>query len=75
MAVTATPLTSELLLIMDNGIGASGQQLTKTRTINYLKTTANAEDIYSVAQGILSLQDKTNLSIQRSDASELVEII
>jgi uncharacterized protein YaaR (DUF327 family) len=75
VAVTATPLTSELLLIMDNGIGTSGQQLTKTRTIGNLKTTAADEDVYSVAQGILSLQEKNNISIQRNNASELIEII
>ncbi|KUG03212.1 hypothetical protein ASZ90_019311 [hydrocarbon metagenome] len=73
MAVTSIPVTSEMVLVMDNGIGASGQQLKKNRVYKYVKTAANSEDVFSVAQSLLDLQEKTNLSIQRNDSSELEE--
>ena len=72
MAVLTIPVTSELVLVMDNGIGSSGQQLKKNRIYKYVKTSADNEDVFSVAQTLLDLQEKTNLSIQRnySDAIE-----
>ena len=73
MAVTSIPVTSEMVLVMDNGIGSSGQQLKKNRVYKYVKTAANNEDVFSVAQSLLGLQEKINLSIQRNDSSELEE--
>ncbi len=73
MAVTTIPVTTEMVLVMDNGIGASGQQLKKNRVYKYVKTTADSEDVFSVAQSLLGLQEKTNLSIQRNDSSEIEE--
>lgn len=73
MAVVSTPVATSLVLSMDNGLGASGQQLKINRTIHYIKPAAADADIHAVAQGILALQDKTNLSIQRNDSSELTE--
>ncbi len=73
MAVTTIPVTSELVLVMDNGTGVSGQQLKKNRVYKYVKTTATSEDVFSVAQSLLGLQETTNLSVQRNQASELDE--
>ncbi|MEN6328124.1 MAG: DUF1659 domain-containing protein [Syntrophomonas sp.] len=71
MAVTATPLSSDLVLVMDNGTGASGQQLSVKRTFKSVKSAAANADLYAVAQDILGLQEKTNLAIQRQDTVEL----
>lgn len=73
MAVINTPIATSLVLTMDNGLGAAGQQLKINRTVNYIKPAALDADIYAVAQGLLGLQDKTNLSIQRANSSELTE--
>ncbi len=73
MAVITIPVTSEMVLVMDNGIGATGQQLKKNRVYRYVKTAADSEDVFSVAQSLLGLQEKTNLSIQRNDSSEIEE--
>ncbi len=67
MAVTTTPLGSELVLVMDNGIGASGQQLTKNRTYREVKPDATNENLYLVAGQLIGLQQRTNLSIERRD--------
>jgi len=74
VTISSTPVASELVLVMDNGTGASGKQLTKNRVVDHIKTTAANEDVFIIAQGFLALQDKTNLSVQRNDASELEEV-
>jgi len=71
MAVTATSLASDLILVMDNGIGASGQALSLNRTYRNVKPEANDQNIYDVAQTLIGLQSKTNNSIQRRNTVEI----
>ncbi len=71
MAVTATSLTSDLILVMDNGIGASGQALSLNRTYRNVKPEATDQNIYDVAQTLIGLQSKTNNSIQRRNTVEI----
>lgn len=72
MAVTATPVSSDLILVMDNGIGSSGQALMINRAIRDVKPAAVHADVYDVAQAIIGLQSKTNIAIQRRDYNELI---
>ncbi len=71
MAVNAIQLATDLILVMDNGVGASGQQLTINRTYKDVKPNASNADIYSVANHLISLQESANLGIQRRDILEL----
>lgn len=71
MAVNAIQLATDLILVMDNGIGASGQQLSINRTYKDVKPNAENDDIYAVANSLVSLQEKANLGIQRRDILEL----
>jgi hypothetical protein len=71
MAVTATSLGSDLLLIMDNGVGTTGSALTKTRTYSDIKSAAVDQDVYDVAQILIGLQDQVNYSIERRNMVEL----
>ncbi|MEQ8236914.1 MAG: DUF1659 domain-containing protein [Syntrophomonadaceae bacterium] len=71
MAVTATSLTSDLILVMDNGIGASGQALSLNRTYRNVKPEATDQNLYDVAQTLIGLQSKTNNSIQRRNTVEI----
>jgi hypothetical protein len=71
MAVNAIQLATDLILVMDNGIGAAGQQLSINRTYKDVKPNANNEDIYNVGESLISLQGKANLAIQRRDILEL----
>lgn len=73
MAVTATTVNSELCMVMDNGTGASGQQLSKNRSYKDVKIAAADEDIYSIAQSLNGLQDKSLLAVQRKNIIELEE--
>lgn len=74
MAITTTPVGSELILVMDNGVGASGQQLVKNRIYTDVKSSAVDADLYSVAQSLLGLQEKTNVAIQRRNLVEIQDI-
>lgn len=71
MAVTATSLTSDLILVMDNGVGSSGQALSINRTFKNVKVAATDADVYSVAQTLLGLQTKTNNAIERRNTVQL----
>lgn len=73
MAVTSTSISSDLVLLMDNGIGASGQPLSKSRVFKNLKASATNDDVYDVAQTLIDLQSKENNAIQRRDTVELEE--
>lgn len=73
MAVTTTPVASDLVLVMDNGTGASGQPLTQNRTFKNVKPAAENDAIYAVAQGLISLQSKPNIAVQRRDIVEMIE--
>ena len=74
MAVSANTVSTDLVLIMHNGTGASGQQLFKNRSFKNVKPEAADEDIYAVAQDLLGLQDKINLAVQRRDIVELIDL-
>lgn len=73
MAVLAIPVASNLVLIMDNGVDENGKILTKKRQYGDLRTQATDEDVFSVAEGLLSLQDSNCLSVQRVNIVELTE--
>lgn len=71
MAITANTVATDLVLVMDNGTGTSGQQLSKNRAFTNVKPNAANDDLFAVSQDLLSLQDKTNLSVQRRDIVEI----
>jgi hypothetical protein len=71
MAITPIAVSRDLILVMDNGIGASGQPLTINRTYKYVKSSALDEDIYAVAQALIGLQESENIAVQRRDIFEL----
>lgn len=73
MAVTSTPVSTDLVLVMNYGTSASGKLLSKDRVFKSINPLANNENLYSAAQELLSLQEKANLSIQRRDVAELTQ--
>ena len=72
MAVLSTPVSSELVLVMDNGVGASGQALFVSRAIKDVKPDALDQDVYDVANILLDLQSRDNAAIQRRIYNELI---
>lgn len=71
MAVTPIAIARELMLIMDNGVSASGQPVTINRTFKNVKMSSSDEALHDVAEVIVSLQTQENVSIQRRDVHEL----
>lgn len=71
MAVTSTPVSSDLILVMDYGVGSTGKQQSKEVILKSLIPGANLDDVYAVAQVVLTLHEKPNLAIQRRDIVEL----
>jgi hypothetical protein len=75
MAVVSTPTSSELVLVMDNRVGASGQTLTIARRYTSMKPAAVNDDVYAVAASLSGLQDKTMMMVQRRDTVELENVV
>ncbi|SEP78126.1 Protein of unknown function [Virgibacillus subterraneus] len=71
MAV-AQMVNTRMSLILDDGIDeVSGKQLFKTKSFNNVKIAATADQLYSIANAVVVLQQRPLLSIERKDSSEL----
>ncbi|MGP4106021.1 DUF1659 domain-containing protein [Virgibacillus sp. L01] len=71
MAV-AQMMNSRMSLVLDDGIDEiSGKQLFKTKSFNNVKIAATADQLYSIANAVVVLQQRPLLSIERKDSSEL----
>lgn len=71
MPVNTIPVATDLILVLDNGIGSSGQQLIQNRIYKNVKPDADNDKLYSVAETLVGLQNKTKLAIQRRDIVEI----
>lgn len=71
MAVSAIPVSSNMVLVVDYGIDQNGKAQTRERAHKGVKPAASNDDVYAVAQIFNSLQEKTLLSVQRRDVVEL----
>lgn len=72
MAVTSVPVLSDLILVIDNGIGAAGQQLILNRAVKDVKPAAADADVYDVALAVSDLQSKSVMAVQRRNVNELI---
>lgn len=72
MAVIKQPQASRLDIKVENGIGASGQTLYKTRIIKNLKTSATDDDVYAVGSALAALQSHPVESVSRVDDAILI---
>lgn len=75
MAVQANPISSELVIRVENGVSASGATVYANRRFTTVKTAAANEDVHAVAQSLASLQSKIVAGIQRVNGLDLVEIL
>lgn len=69
--VNAIPLESELVLVLDNGVSASGNPLTQKRSYSDIKSDASNDNVFAVAEVLSGLQTKTKIAVQRRDTIEL----
>jgi len=68
MAVSATPISSELILVND----VDGTK-TQNRYFRSVRSAATDDAVFSVAQSIVSLQTPVNVAVQRRNIVELEE--
>lgn len=73
MAIVATPVASDLVLVMDAGLDEFGRQVTRKRQYGNLKNSASDEDVFEAAEGIISLHESACLAVQRVNTVELTE--
>lgn len=71
MPTQVTPISSDLVLVLNNGIGASGQPLSKIRRYPEVKNAATDDDLYAVAQALTGLQTQPVIAIQRRNTVEI----
>jgi len=65
MAIVKTPLSSELVQVLQDGSKSI------KRYFKYVKTAAADADVFSVSESIEGLQSKTLDYVQRRDVAEL----
>ena len=66
--VNTIPVATDLILVLDNGMGSSGQQLIQNRIYKNVKPDADNDKLYSVAEnthGGTSEQNQTGHSKTR----------
>jgi len=74
MALEVRPMDNRLQIQFDLGIGQNGRRITRTKTFSNLKSSANDQDIYEVANALIALQEYTVAAIRRITQSEYAEV-
>ncbi|MGM8366168.1 DUF1659 domain-containing protein [Virgibacillus sp. W0181] len=73
MAV-ADLMNSQLRLILDDGEDMfTGETIYKTKSFNNVKTSATADQLYTVATAMTDLQERPLYQLQRKDSSDIRE--
>lgn len=69
---TSTLIRSQLRLVLENGIHpTTGKVVYKTKSFSNIKTDANAEQLYAVAEAFVGLQTLPLFEVERADHSEI----
>lgn len=69
---TSVLVSSQLRLVLDDGIHpTSGNIIFKRKSFNNVKTDANAEQLYAVAEALASLQTLPLYGVERFDQSDI----
>ncbi len=71
MAVNAIPLTARLQLRLNTGLDANFNPIYRTRTFSNIKTSADNENLFALAEEIGGLQLHTLDAVRRVDEYEL----
>lgn len=73
MAVVVTKNASALKIYLNKGLDVNSNQITGTKTFNYVDADASDEDLFAVANAIVDLQKHDLIKIVRVDNSDLSE--
>lgn len=64
-------MDSQLRLVFQNGVDEEGKPKLKNKNFNNVDTNTTADQLYSVAQAIASLQAKPLVAIERNDSQQI----
>lgn len=73
MAIVNMPQAARLQIKVQTGLNASGAPVYRVRSLQNLKNGAVDDSVYTVAQGLASLQQHTVVAISRQDDVNLIE--
>ncbi|MBS4024705.1 MAG: DUF1659 domain-containing protein [Clostridia bacterium] len=74
MAVEKYPVRSTVTIQVETGLDGQGNPTFRNRTYNNVKPTADYADVYSVAEGLASLQIYPLAFVQLNEQSQLLEM-
>lgn len=75
MAVNNVPVGSVLRLHLQTGVDGNGDPVFRSKSLSNVKPDALDEDIYSVAQTLVGLQEHVLDSVLRIDSARLEEVV
>ncbi|HOB86408.1 MAG TPA: DUF1659 domain-containing protein [Bacillota bacterium] len=73
MPVNETPVRTRLQIRLRQGFDEEGNPILVTRTYANIKPESSSEDLYRIAQQMMSLQEHALEAVFRLDDAELVE--
>ena len=73
MAVISTPNASSIKVKFDQGTDLNGDRVIKTKTFSSIKSSASNDDIMSVVNALVGLQQRTLSATNRVDNSSVSE--
>ncbi|WP_246942811.1 DUF1659 domain-containing protein [Bacillus pinisoli] len=68
---TSMMTDSQLRLVFEAGVNAEGKVIYKNKNFNNIKTSATTDQLFSVAQSLVGLQQYTLSAIERNDSNLL----
>jgi Protein of unknown function (DUF1659). len=74
MAVTKTPVGSTIRLSLVTGLDAQGGPVLRNTSLSNVKPAALDQDLFDVANALVSLQEYQLNSISRVDNAELADV-
>ncbi|KGX86903.1 DUF1659 domain-containing protein [Pontibacillus litoralis] len=63
---------SQLQLVLENGIDSKGNPVFKNKNFNNVKTDATADQLFTVANALGSLQQHSIMEIERNNARVII---
>jgi len=73
MAVVATPLSSALVVVYQDGLTALGAPIKKQKSLNYLRFDAPEEALHNAAHALYSLSQNPVLDVLYRKTFELTD--
>lgn len=74
MALEVRPVDTRLQIQFDLGIGENGRKITRTKTLSNIKSSADDQELYEVANALIGLQEYNVAAIRRVSQSEYAEV-